>query len=61
MTQIEVLQWLEVLNTRQAKNDFYVADIPTSVLLEFYRRRFTVNNVITHETIRFIEKHKVQQ
>jgi hypothetical protein len=61
MTQLELLQWLELINIRQAKNDFNVVDIPMSVLLELHRRRFTSNNVITDEGIRFLEKHKVEQ
>jgi hypothetical protein len=61
MTQLEVLQWLELINIRQAKNDFNVADIPMSALLELHRRQFTANNVITDEGIKFLEKHKVEQ
>jgi hypothetical protein len=61
MTQIEVLQWLEVLNTRQAKNDFNVADVPASILIELKRRKFAANDIVTAEGIKFIEKHKVKQ
>lgn len=54
----ELLQWLDALNTRQAKNNFDVVDFPDSVLLELQRRRFTVHNVITDEGIQFLEKNK---
>jgi hypothetical protein len=62
MTQLEVLQWLELINIRQAKNDFNVADIPMSVLLELRRRKFANDgSVITDEGIQFLEKHKIEQ
>jgi hypothetical protein len=58
MTQLELLQWLELINIRQAKSDFNVADIPMSVLLELHHRRFTVGNVITDEGIGYLEHNK---
>jgi hypothetical protein len=60
MKHTEILHWLEVMNERQARNEFNVADIPVSVLLELHRRRFTVGNVITEEGIKFLEKNKVE-
>lgn len=62
MKQNELLQWLESMNDRQSKNDFNVADVPFSVLLELRRRRFANDgNVLTDEGIKFLEENKVHQ
>lgn len=50
------------MNGRQSKNDFNVADVPFSVLLELRRRRFANDgNVLTDEGIKFLEENKVHQ
>lgn len=59
MTQVELLRWLELMNVRQVKNDFNVADVPFSVLLELRRRRLANDgNVITDEGIKYLQKNK---
>lgn len=59
MTQVELLRWLELMNVRQAKNDFNVVDVPFSALLELRRRKFANDgNVITLEGITFLQKNK---
>lgn len=61
MKQSELLQWLEFMNDRQSKNDFNVADVPFSVLLELRRRRFANDgSVLTDEGIKFLENNKVE-
>jgi hypothetical protein len=61
MKQNELLEWFELMNDRQSKNDFNVADVPFSVLLELRRRRFANDdNVLTEEGIKFLEKNKVE-
>lgn len=62
MKQRELLHWIEIMNGRQSKNDFNVADVPFSVLLELRRRRFANDgNVLTDEGIKFLEENKVHQ